>query len=144
MWPIRSFLRIWSYLLKKSLMKNVIFCAVVFKIFWSSNSWHERFMHEMSNISSICFFGHRNILCSFSMHFVKIVICLISSGKELQIWGPRTLKEWLAYFVVLQIWTNRHISYAFLEKINKRFLSWSSGLYHLILWKFPLQELLNV
>ena len=25
---IRSFLRIWSYLLKKSLMKNFIFCAV--------------------------------------------------------------------------------------------------------------------
>ena len=26
---IRSFLRIWSYLLKKSLMENAIFCAVV-------------------------------------------------------------------------------------------------------------------
>ena len=25
---IRSFLRIWSHLLKKSLMKNIIFCAV--------------------------------------------------------------------------------------------------------------------
>ena len=25
---IRSFLRIWSYLLKKSLMENFIFCAV--------------------------------------------------------------------------------------------------------------------
>ena len=27
---IRSFLRIWSHLLKKSLMKNVIFCAVLY------------------------------------------------------------------------------------------------------------------
>ena len=27
---IRSFLRIWSHLLKKSLMKNFIFCAVIF------------------------------------------------------------------------------------------------------------------
>ena len=26
---IRSFLRIWSYLLKKSLMENFIFCAVL-------------------------------------------------------------------------------------------------------------------
>ena len=26
---IRSFLRIWSHLLKKSLMENVIFCAVL-------------------------------------------------------------------------------------------------------------------
>ena len=28
---IHSFLRIWSYLLKKSLMKNFIFCAVTKK-----------------------------------------------------------------------------------------------------------------
>ena len=28
---IRSFLRIWSHLLKKSLMENVIFCAVEMK-----------------------------------------------------------------------------------------------------------------
>ena len=28
MWPNRSFLRIWSHLLKKSLMGNLIFCAV--------------------------------------------------------------------------------------------------------------------
>ena len=27
---IRSFLRIWSHLLKKSLMENLIFCAVYF------------------------------------------------------------------------------------------------------------------
>ena len=30
---IRSFLRIWSHLLKKSLMENFIFCAVQVKIF---------------------------------------------------------------------------------------------------------------
>ena len=29
---IRSFLRVWSHLLKKSVMKNFIFCAV-----WKSN-----------------------------------------------------------------------------------------------------------
>ena len=29
MWPDRSFLRIWSQLLKKSLMENFIFCAVL-------------------------------------------------------------------------------------------------------------------
>ena len=29
---IRSFLRIWSYLLKKSLMENFIFCAVLEKV----------------------------------------------------------------------------------------------------------------
>ena len=27
---IRSFLRIWSHLLKKSLMENLIFCAVIY------------------------------------------------------------------------------------------------------------------
>ena len=32
---IRSFLRIWSHLLKKSLMQNFIFCTVIFRInFW--------------------------------------------------------------------------------------------------------------
>ena len=30
---IRSFLQIWSYLLKKSLMENFIFCAVI--LFWA-------------------------------------------------------------------------------------------------------------
>ena len=36
---IRSFLRIWSYLLKKSLMKNFIFCAVVnTTLDWSKRS----------------------------------------------------------------------------------------------------------
>ena len=37
---IRIFLRIWSHLLKKSLMKNFIFCAVLitsyyFQVFWN-------------------------------------------------------------------------------------------------------------
>ena len=31
---IRSFLRIWSHLLKKSVMKNFIFCAVFLKYVW--------------------------------------------------------------------------------------------------------------
>ena len=31
---IRSFLRIWSHLLKKSLMENFIFCAVILSIFY--------------------------------------------------------------------------------------------------------------
>ena len=30
---IRSFLRIWSHLLDKSLMENFIFCAVIIKVF---------------------------------------------------------------------------------------------------------------
>ena len=34
---IRRKLRIWSYLLKKSLMKNVIFCAVKYTVRWGSN-----------------------------------------------------------------------------------------------------------
>ena len=33
---IRSFLRIWSYLLKKSVMENCIFCAVLWAILWAS------------------------------------------------------------------------------------------------------------
>ena len=35
-YQIRSFLRIWSYLLKKSLMENFIFCAVVVRSIISS------------------------------------------------------------------------------------------------------------
>ena len=35
---IRSFLRIWSHLLKKSLMKNFIFCAVSYQKFYSVRS----------------------------------------------------------------------------------------------------------
>ena len=31
---IRGFLRIWSHFLKKSLMKNFIFCAVVYAVLW--------------------------------------------------------------------------------------------------------------
>ena len=34
---IRSFLRIWSHLLKKSLMENFIFCAVAFMIWFTLN-----------------------------------------------------------------------------------------------------------
>ena len=30
---IRNFLRIWPYLLKKSLIENFIFCAVQFQVF---------------------------------------------------------------------------------------------------------------
>ena len=35
---IRSFLRIWSHLLKKSLIENFIFCAVDALIKWRSNN----------------------------------------------------------------------------------------------------------
>ena len=40
---IRSFLRIWSHLLKKSLMEKFIFCAVLFtECFTQSHCWKER------------------------------------------------------------------------------------------------------
>ena len=39
---IRSFLRIWPHLLKKSLMENFIFCAV-----FSLELWSRIFMKEM-------------------------------------------------------------------------------------------------
>ena len=37
---ILSFLRIWSHLLKKSLMENFIFCAVIFEIFHKATQAH--------------------------------------------------------------------------------------------------------
>ena len=37
---IRSFLRIWSYLLKKSLMENFSFC-VVNKTIWSTSKYYQ-------------------------------------------------------------------------------------------------------
>ena len=45
---IRSFLRIWSHLLKKSLMENFIFCAV--KEFFSNNSSF-KIKFEVANIN---------------------------------------------------------------------------------------------
>ena len=44
---IRSFLRIWSHLLKKSLMENFIFCAVYFE------NWRllEDLLHNDNNLN---------------------------------------------------------------------------------------------
>ena len=39
---IRSFLRIWSHLLEKSLMENFIFCAVGFTILSKSQTWYHQ------------------------------------------------------------------------------------------------------
>ena len=43
---IRSFLRIWSHLLKKSFMENVIFCAVI-------NEWTHILEHSSSSIELV-------------------------------------------------------------------------------------------
>ena len=50
---IRNFLRIWSHLLKKSLMENFIFCAMVFfsKDFWSFS----KFFQSISTSHSVPF-----------------------------------------------------------------------------------------
>ena len=80
----------------------------------------------MSDISSICFFGHTNFLFNFWMHLVKIVSLFLpvkSSRYEVQ----ELLKNdchILLYYDYEQI---GHISYVFHEETNKRFLSYSSG-----------------
>ena len=48
---IRSFLRIWSHLLEKSLMENFIFCAVNLKQLWNAGSKHQ----ELDCRKSGCF-----------------------------------------------------------------------------------------
>ena len=46
---IRSFLRIWSYLLKKSIMENLIFCAVCEK--YCSMEWQNLLRHAFHHYS---------------------------------------------------------------------------------------------
>ena len=48
---IYSFLRIWSHLLKKSLMGNVIFCAVV-----TTQTWGQKSINTIHNFLSYNFF----------------------------------------------------------------------------------------
>ena len=45
---IRSFQQIWSYLLKKPLMENFIFCAVIFMYF----RVYERFYHSIIKLKA--------------------------------------------------------------------------------------------
>ena len=55
----RRFLRIWSHLLKKSLMENFIFCAMVFFLYLSFLSWPLNYW-ILIVIHSSCFFNFRN------------------------------------------------------------------------------------
>ena len=48
---IRSFLRIWSHLLEKSLMENFIFCAMTTHYFQALNS-----SHKSRNIETFCIY----------------------------------------------------------------------------------------
>ena len=48
---IRSFLRIWSHLLKKSLMENFIFCAVNVKVASVVPSQRQNIKSENGNVS---------------------------------------------------------------------------------------------
>ena len=65
---IRSFLRIWSHLLKKSIMENFIFCSDVFK------------KHIQSTFAMKCFrikFGEENTMhCSNRDDFLQLSFTL--------------------------------------------------------------------
>ena len=49
MWPNPYFLRIWSHLVKKSFMKNFIFCAVWFTYDYKSYNYRDLFNELVFN-----------------------------------------------------------------------------------------------
>ena len=64
---IRSFQRIWSHLLKKSLMENFIFCAVIVAQNWNLGDWF------LVRYQYILVFGNVN---TFSSKWTKAVLDL--------------------------------------------------------------------
>ena len=68
---IRIFLRVWSHLLKKSLMENFIFCAVLILMenfnMTTSNSISSQFLDTFVlspvNVNSTCFKNSKNPSC---------------------------------------------------------------------------------
>ena len=71
----RRKLRIWSYLLKKSLMKNFIFCAVtIIFLFMPKNvpSITSYFLHDCF----IFFFNYKKVSYIFNYSFIYFFFCL--------------------------------------------------------------------
>ena len=64
---IRSFQQIWSHLLKKSLMENFIFCAVIVAQNWNLGDWF------LVRYQYILVFGNVN---TFSSKWTKAVLDL--------------------------------------------------------------------
>ena len=57
---IRSFLQIWSHLLKKSLIENFVFCAVSYLFYrskWESNNYFEHIFHPINTFLVRSVFG---------------------------------------------------------------------------------------
>ena len=71
---IRSFLRIWSHLLKKSLMENFIFCAVYYTLMYA-HSMHvtEKMYHVhismIKNMKICCIYQIHSQLLEFDLKF---------------------------------------------------------------------------
>ena len=72
---IRSFLRIWSHLLKKSLMENFIFCAVETSVKDIILKISIKQLYEHIDLSLVFFPSHNADLvkCSGPMVFFKLV-----------------------------------------------------------------------
>ena len=66
---IRSWIRIWSYLLKKCLIENYIFCAV-----YNSNSKSHSFFTTTANLWKFrCSMFHQNLLQFFTLGYHRKV-----------------------------------------------------------------------
>ena len=98
------------------------------------DSWGQMFMHEISDISSICFFGHTKFLCNFWMHFHLLKIAaLFLLVKSSRYEAYELLKN---DFHILLYYDNEqtgHISYMFHEKINNEIAFW----WHCLLMRLP-------
>ena len=79
---IRDFLRNWSHLLTKSLMKNFIFCAVFCVDYWPGNP-----RGFAVSLSSLSYFKR---FCYFSVEFIRfdcnIISCLILYFNHFGFW----------------------------------------------------------
>ena len=94
---IRSFLRIWSYLLKNSLVKNLIFCVVVIR--------HNQKNLQLLKSIYVTFFNQKELDFGFILDFL---------GKKL----PHTLcKDWNLDLITTRLDSNTEI-YIFLKKLN--------------------------
>ena len=99
-------------------LKSIIIKRFCFFEVYVRDSWRELLMYEISDIISICFFGHTSFLGNFWMHLVKIIALFLlvkSSRYEVQ----ELLKNYCHILLHYDYEQIGHISSVFHEEINR-------------------------
>ena len=123
---IRSFLRIWSHLLEKSLMENIIFCAAKFFALKSGTFTQDMFTiplkklkilsgYSIRNKNNSCFFWKIELVEKWKFWFVKVLI------RNQVLHTKLLLSVWLTFLYNFFVFTiNVPMTYAPLCLINHK------------------------